>query len=72
MATGGSGDVLTGIIVGLAAQNYSNPEAAIIGVYLHGIAGDMAAQEKGQHGMIASDIVDNIGNSFVMLEKKKA
>ena len=71
MATGGSGDVLTGIILGLTAQNYSNSDAAVIGVYLHGMAGDLASQKHGQHGMIASDIVDNIGIAFSVLEKKK-
>ena len=46
MATGGSGDVLTGILTGLLAQGYSSVEAAILGVYIHGLAGDMAARES--------------------------
>jgi NAD(P)H-hydrate epimerase len=57
MATGGSGDVLTGIITGLLAQHYSPIQATLIGVYYHGLAGDSAAKEKGQYSMIASDIV---------------
>ena len=60
MATGGSGDVLTGIITGLLAQNYSPLEAALIGVYSHGAAGDTAAKERGQNGLIASDIIDHL------------
>lgn len=58
MATGGSGDVLTGIITGLLAQQYSPLEAALIGVYFHGKAGDTAAKVKGQHALCASDIIE--------------
>ena len=60
MATGGSGDVLTGIITGLLAQNYSALEAALIGVYYHGLAGDEALIEKGGSALLASDIIDNL------------
>ena len=60
MATGGSGDVLTGMLLGLKAQGYSSEEAALIGVYLHGAAGDRAAEKKGQESMIAGDITDHI------------
>lgn len=56
MATGGSGDVLTGIILSLLAQRYTPEEAAIIGVFMHGRAGDKAAAEKGMEAMIAGDI----------------
>ena len=56
MATAGSGDTLTGIIASLAAQGYSGFEAAACGVYIHGLAGDMAAQTIGQWGITASDI----------------
>ena len=56
MATAGSGDVLTGIILSLLAQRYTPEEAAIIGVFLHGRAGDIAASKLGQESMIASDI----------------
>lgn len=68
MATGGSGDVLTGIILGLLAQNYPPGEAALIGVYLHGLAGDLAAARYGQYSMIAGDITDRLGKAFLQLE----
>ncbi|MFT5749769.1 MAG: hydroxyethylthiazole kinase-like uncharacterized protein yjeF [Ancylomarina sp.] len=58
MATAGSGDVLTGIILSLLAQGYSSLHAALIGVYVHGLAGDLAAEEIGQDALIASDIVN--------------
>lgn len=64
MATGGSGDVLTGILTALLAQGYSAVDAAIIGVYLHGLSGDMAAREKGQHSLIASDLIDFLPAAF--------
>lgn len=64
MATGGSGDVLTGILTGLLAQGYSSLEACLLGVYLHGLAGDIAAEELSQNALIAGDIIDNLGNAF--------
>ena len=64
MATGGSGDVLTGILTGLLAQGYSSVESAILGVYLHGLAGDIAAEKLSQEAMIAGDIIENMGESF--------
>jgi ADP-dependent NAD(P)H-hydrate dehydratase / NAD(P)H-hydrate epimerase len=64
MATGGSGDVLTGIILGLKAQGYTSGEACIIGVYLHGLAGDVAAKHKGQDSMIAGDITESLGKAW--------
>ena len=60
MATAGSGDVLTGIIASLAGQKLDLYEAAACGAYIHGRAGDMAAEEKGEYGMIASDIIGYI------------
>lgn len=60
MATAGSGDVLTGIITALLAQGYSSQDAAILGVFQHGVAGDRAAEKFGMTSMIASDIVENI------------
>ena len=57
MATAGSGDVLTGILTGLLARGYSQREACIVGMYLHGLAGDMAAQEMGEESLIARDII---------------
>ena len=64
MATAGSGDVLTGILTALIAQGYSSIEAAIFGVYLHGLAGDFAADKSSQEAMIASDIITELGNVF--------
>ena len=61
MATGGSGDVLTGIITGLLAQGIPPHQAAIFGVYQHGAAGDRAAQKCTQPGLIASDIINEMG-----------
>lgn len=67
MATAGSGDVLTGMILALLAQGYSSGNAAVAAVYLHGLAGDLAAGKSSPESMIASDIIDNIGNAFVKL-----
>ncbi len=64
MATGGSGDVLTGILTSLLAQGYQSKDAAILGVYLHGLAGDLAAREKGQNSLIAGDIIDFLPAAF--------
>lgn len=60
MATAGSGDVLSGIIAGLIAQHMSPFEAAILGVYIHGLAGDAAASQMGKYSMMARDIANNI------------
>lgn len=60
MAKGGSGDVLTGMVLALLAQGYTPEEAAILGVHEHGLAGDRAAQLKGTTAMIASDIIESI------------
>lgn len=64
MATAGSGDVLTGIVTGLSAQGYPSVEAAILGVYLHGLAGDIAAKEFSMEAMVAGDIVESLGEAF--------
>lgn len=61
MATGGTGDVLTGIITSLLAQKYAPADAAILGVYQHGLAGDRAAEARGQTALIASDVVEHLG-----------
>jgi len=67
MATAGSGDVLTGIILGLLAQQYEAEEAAITGVYLHGLAGDIAAHESCQESIIASDIADYLFSAYTKI-----
>lgn len=64
MATAGSGDVLTGVIAGLLAQKASPFDAARLGVFLHGLAGEHAAQEKTSYCLIASDIIDNLPAAF--------
>ena len=71
MAKGGSGDVLTGILTSIMAQGYSSKEAAILGVYLHGLAGDVAASGKGKDGMIAGDIVDMIPEAWKKLRTER-
>lgn len=64
MATAGSGDVLTGMIVGFLGQGLKSFEAAKLGVYLHGMAGDIACKDKGEYSLIASDILENISVSM--------
>jgi len=71
MATAGSGDVLTGIITSLAGQRIGTHESAVLGVYLHGLAGDLAKACKGEYGMIARDILNNIPNSIKYIEMMK-
>ncbi|MDD4552889.1 MAG: NAD(P)H-hydrate dehydratase [Bacteroidales bacterium] len=70
MATGGSGDVLTGMITGLLAQGYPGSEACRLAVYLHGLAGDLALQQEGFEALIASDIIKNTGKAFQFLYGK--
>ncbi len=67
MATAGSGDVLTGIITALLTQGYSSQQACVLGVYLHGLAGDFAALHKSEEGMIASDIIEYLSEAFKFL-----
>ena len=64
MATAGSGDVLTGIITALLARGYKPQDACIVGVYLHGLAGDIAAQEVGEESLVASDIINCLPRAF--------
>jgi NAD(P)H-hydrate epimerase len=69
-ATGGSGDVLTGIIAGLMAQGYTSLESCLAGVFIHGLAGDFAFSTLGFESLIASDIIENLGQSFRKLYGK--
>ena len=64
MATAGSGDVLTGIITSLLAQGYLPAEAVQLGVYLHGLAGDLAAEDIGEESLIANDIINYLPKAF--------
>ena len=64
MATAGSGDVLTGIITGLLARGYKQREACMVGMYLHGLAGNIAANDLGQECLIASDIINYLPHAF--------
>lgn len=68
MATAGSGDVLTGIISGLLSQQYSLTEAAKLGVYLHGLAGDLAAKQLSEQSLIAGDITRFLGEAYKRLQ----
>lgn len=71
MATAGSGDTLSGIISGLLAQGYSSLEASILGVYLHGLAGDIYVQNFDENTLIASDIIHYLKNAFSSLKSIK-
>ena len=64
MATGGSGDVLTGVLTALRAQHVSALDAALLGMYAHGRAGDRAARQTGEAGLVAGDIVEHLGPAF--------
>ena len=66
MATAGSGDVLAGMVTGLLAQKMSGVDAAVAGVYLHGIAGDLAAERETETAMTATDIIERIGDVILM------
>ena len=67
MATAGSGDVLTGVITSLLGQGYGGFDAAVLGVYVHGLAGDIAAEKTGQISLIATDIIDSLGAAFLQM-----
>ena len=69
MATAGSGDVLTGIVTGLLARGYKPEAACVVGVYLHGLAGDLAARELGQESLMASDIIRYLPRAFRRLKE---
>ncbi len=69
MATAGSGDVLTGIITGLKAQGYSSEEAAMLGVFIHGLAGDIASSKQSEEALVAGDIITKLGKAFKAINK---
>lgn len=69
MATAGSGDVLTGILLALAAQGYPLKDACRLGVYIHGLAGDLAARKRGETGMTAGDVADCLPEAWMSLSK---
>jgi ADP-dependent NAD(P)H-hydrate dehydratase len=68
LATAGSGDVLTGIITSLLAQDYEPSQAVKLGVFIHGLTADIALPETGYQSFIASDIIENLGKAFLSLE----
>lgn len=70
MATGGSGDVLTGILTGLLAQGYDPFQTALLGVYIHGLAGDLAVPDTGMNSLIASDLINFLPSAFLRLHRE--
>jgi len=70
MATAGSGDVLTGIIGALLAQEYEPEHAAVMGVYIHGLAGDLALESQSEESLMAGDIIENLGRAFKTLKEQ--
>ncbi|MCX5771579.1 MAG: NAD(P)H-hydrate dehydratase, partial [Candidatus Hydrogenedentes bacterium] len=69
LASGGTGDVLSGLIGGLMAQGMGPLDAALLGVYVHGLAGDLAAAAKTQRAMIASDVINALPDAWRLLEQ---
>jgi NAD(P)H-hydrate epimerase len=68
MAAAGSGDVLTGIIASFVGQGMDTVSASALGVYMHGLAGDLAAEEKGEHSLVATDIISALPAAFRYLK----
>jgi NAD(P)H-hydrate epimerase len=71
MATGGSGDVLTGVIAGLVGQGMSTFDAAVLGVHVHGLAGDLAAKGLGQISLIATDLIDFLPKAWQATRRRR-
>ncbi len=71
MATAGAGDILTGIIISLIGQGFNVFDASQLGVYIHGLAGDIASKKKGEVSMIASDILDFLPDAFIRYGKER-
>jgi len=69
MATGGSGDVLTGVLSGLLCQGLSPLESCLLGVYMHGLAGDLASADYGENSLMARDLIDYLPEAFLHLER---
>jgi NAD(P)H-hydrate epimerase len=72
MAKGGSGDALTGMLTAFLAQAYSPEQACIAGVYLHGLAGDIAVKETGECSLLASDLINAIGKAFLEVMQERS
>jgi ADP-dependent NAD(P)H-hydrate dehydratase / NAD(P)H-hydrate epimerase len=71
MATAGSGDVLTGLLTGLLAQGYAPRDAMLLGVFLHGLSGDLAAAEVSQQALVAGDLVERLGRAWGRVQHPK-
>ncbi len=71
MATAGAGDVLTGIVAAFLAQGLNPADTSILSVFLHGLAGDIAASEKGMHSLIATDIIEKLPEAFLRLSQSE-
>jgi len=69
MATAGTGDILTGIVAAFLSQGLNPLDASVLGVYLHGLAGDIAASEKGMHSLIATDVIEKIPEALICLKR---
>jgi NAD(P)H-hydrate repair Nnr-like enzyme with NAD(P)H-hydrate dehydratase domain len=71
LATAGSGDTLTGIITSLLAQFYSAEDAAVLGVYIHGLTADLARPETGTQSFVASTIIEYLGRAFLEIDNNR-